>query len=71
MMPGMSIGVNMLKADPRLWIPVSSNYSGFVFKPTKGWLNNGTTKVSNKYSRYVNKAQSAIHSMSATTTNAR
>ena len=38
MMLGTSIGVNMLKADPRLWVSVDKNYDGFAFKPNKGWL---------------------------------
>ena len=61
----------MLKADPKLWVPVGANYNGFAFKPKQGWLSNGISKVSSKHSRHTNKRQSAIHSMPPTTVNVR
>ena len=70
-MVGMKFGVNMLRADLKLWVPVGANYNGFAFKPSKGWLTNANTKASAKYSRHTNQRQSAVHSMSATAVNVR
>ena len=61
----------MLRADPKLWVPVSTKYTGFAITPTKGWLSNANTKASAEHSRHTNKRQSAIHSMSATATDVR
>lgn len=60
----------MLKADSKLWVPVSTKYNGFAFKPNKGWLS-ATTKVSKEHSGNTNKGQSVIHSLSSTATDAR
>ena len=70
-MVGMKFGVNMLRADPKLWVPVGANYNGFAFKPKQGWLSNANTKASAEHSRHTNKRQSAIHSMPPTTVNVR
>lgn len=70
MIVGMSIGVNMFKADPRLWVPVSTNYKGFAFKPSQGWLS-GSVKQSAKHSRNNDKGLSAVPSMSSTTNKVR
>ena len=70
-MVGMKFGVNMLKADPKLWVPVSNKYNGFAFTPSKGWLSNADTKTPTKYNRRSNKGQSTIHSMSSTATDVR
>ena len=70
-MLGTSIGVNMLKADPKLWVPVGANYNGFAFKPSKGWLSNANSKTSAQCHRRIVKAQSTIHSMPSTATDAR
>ena len=67
----MTYGVNMLKADPRLWVPVDNNYKGFAYKPSKGWLSNANSKVSDKYIRLTTQEESTIHSLSPTTVNAR
>jgi len=61
----------MLRADPKLWVPVGINYNGFAFKPSKGWLSNGISKESNKHSGYSNKGQSSICSMPTTTVDVR
>ena len=70
-MVGMKFGVNMLRADPKLYVPVGVNYNGFAFKPNKGWLSNANTKASAEHSRHTNQRQSAVHSMSATAVNVR
>ncbi len=70
-MLGTSIGVNMLKADPKLWVPVGANYKGFAFTPSKGWLSNANTKTPTKYNRRSKKGQSTIHSMPSTATDVR
>lgn len=71
MIVGMSIGVNMLRADPKLWVPVGANYNGFAFKPSKGWLSNANHKASAQHNRRSNKGQPTVDSMSSTTTNVR
>ena len=71
MIVGMSIGVNMLKADPKLWVPVGPNYNGFAFKPSKGWLSSANRKTPAQHNRRSNQGQPAVHSMSATATNVR
>ena len=63
----MSFGVNMLKADPKLWVPVSTKYNGFAFKPTKGWLTNANTKASAEHSRHTNKEKSTVSRNTKTT----
>ena len=68
MMLGASIGVNMLKTDPKLWIPVGSNYQGFVFKPSKGWLN-ATAKTTNKHSGRDQKTSGTTRSTATTAVN--
>ena len=70
-MLGTSIGVNMLKADPRLWVPVDGNYSGFVFKPTKGWLGYATKQNEKKYNGRAGKASSSFTGLQTTSTNVR
>ena len=68
MIVGMSIGVNMqVKADPRLWVSVSTKYNGFAFKPTKGWLTNANTKASAEHSRHTNKEKSTVSRNTKTT----
>lgn len=69
MMLGTSIGVNMLKADPRLWVSVDKNYDGFAFKPNKGWLGYAVAENANKHSRRDRKASSTTRSLQTTTTN--
>ena len=72
MIVGMSIGVNMqVKADPRLWVSVSPKYSGFVFKPTKGWLDNGTTQTEQKHNRRDGKTSGSSRGLQTTSTNVR
>ena len=66
MMLGTSIGVNMLRTDPKLWVTVGPNYTGFVYKPNKGWLD-ATTKTTDKHNRNNDKGKSAVQSMSSTT----
>jgi len=68
MMFGTSIGVNTLKADPRLWVPVGPNYNGFAFEPSKGWLSANTNK-SKEHSRRSIKEKSTVSRMSKTTVN--
>ena len=61
MMHGMSIGVNMLKADPRLWVPVSTDYAGFAYKPAKGWLGRAVTQDQKRVSGgHINQRKSAL-----------
>ena len=67
-MLGTSIGVNMFRADPRLWVSVASDYQGFAFKPTKGWLD-ATAKTTNKHSGRDQKASGTNRSTATTTTN--
>ena len=67
-MLGTSIGVNMLKADPRLWVPVNGNYSGFVFKPTKGWLGYATKQNESKYNGRDRKTSGTFTGLQTTTT---
>jgi hypothetical protein len=67
---GTSIGVNMLRADPKLWVPVGTNYNGFAFKPSKGWLS-ATTNKSTEHSRQSTKGKSIVSGMSKTTVNVR
>ena len=59
----------MLKADPKLWVPVSTKYNGFAFEPTKGWLSNANTKASAEHSRHTNKEQSTVSRNTKTTVN--
>jgi len=70
MMFGTSIGVNMLKADPRLWVPVGTNYRGFSFEPSKGWLS-ATTNKSKEHNRQSTKEKSTVSGMSKTTVDVR
>ena len=63
----MSFGVNMLRADSKLWVPVSTKYNGFAFTPTKGWLSNANTKASAEYSRHTVKEQSTVSRNAKTT----
>ena len=70
MMFGTSIGVNMLKADPRLWVPVGKNYNGFAFEPSKGWLS-ATTNKSKEHNRQSTKEKSTVSGMSKTTVDVR
>ena len=58
----------MLKADPRLWVPVGTNYRGFAFEPSKGWLS-ATTNKSTEHNRQSNKEKSTVSGMSKTTVN--
>ena len=57
-----------VKADPRLWVPVASNYTGFAFKPTKGWLANGTTQTKQEHNRRDRKTSSSARGMQTTAT---
>jgi hypothetical protein len=50
----------MLKADSKLWVPVSTKYNGFAFKPSKGWLTNANAKASAEHSRHTNKEKSTV-----------
>ena len=59
----------MLRADSKLWVPVSTKYNGFAFEPTKGWLSNANTKASAEHSRHTNKDQSAVPRNTKTTVN--
>ena len=61
----------MFKADPRLWVPVSSKYSGFVFQPTRGWLANGTTQTKQEHNRRDRKTSGALAGLQTTSTNVR
>ena len=61
----------MLKADPKLWVPVGANYNGFAFTPSKGWLSNANRKTSAQHNRRSNKGQSTIHSLPSTATDVR
>ena len=63
----MTFGLNMLRADPKLWVPVSTKYNGFAFTPTKGWLSNANTKASAEYSRHTNKEKSTVPRNTKTT----
>ena len=69
---GTSIGVNMqVKADPRLWVPVTSNYTGFAFKPTKGWLAYGTAQTKLEHSGRNRKTSSSVRGLQTTATDVR
>jgi hypothetical protein len=57
----------MLRADSKLWVPVSTKYNGFAFTPTKGWLSNANTKASAEYSRHTNKEKSTVSRNTKTT----
>jgi hypothetical protein len=70
MIVGMSIGVNMLKADSRLWVSVSTRYNGFAFEPSKGWLS-ATTNKSTEHNRQSTKEKSTVPRMSKTTVDVR
>lgn len=70
-MLGTSIGVNMLKADPRLWVPVNGNYCGFAFKPTKGWLGYATKQNESKYHGRDRKTSGSFTGLQTTATNVR
>ena len=56
----MTYGVNMLKADPRLWVPVGNNYKGFAYKPSKGWLTNANSKTPAEHSRNTKQKKSTV-----------
>ena len=60
-----------LKNDKRLWVNTSVAYNGFLFQPSKGWLSNANSKVSDKSIRLTTQEESTIHSLSPTTVNAR
>ena len=66
----MSFGVNMLRADSKLWVPVSTRYNGFAFEPSKGWLSANTNK-SKEHHRQSIKAKSTVSGMSKTTVDVR
>ena len=70
MMFGTSIGVNMLKADPRLWVSVGTNYRGFAFEPSKGWLS-ATTNEPKEHNGQSIKEKSTVSGMSKTTVDVR
>ncbi len=60
----------MLRADPKLWVPVGANYNGFAFKPSKGWLSNAdTTITTTEYNRHTNKEQSSVFGNTKATDN--
>ena len=61
----------MLRADSKLWVPVSTKYNGFAFEPTKGWLSNANTKASAEHSRHPNKDKSAVPRNTKTTVDVR
>jgi hypothetical protein len=65
----MSFGVNMLRADPKLWVPVSTKYTGFAYTPTKEWLTNANTKASAEHSGHTYKEKSTIPRNTKTTVN--
>jgi len=65
----MCFGVNMLRADPKLLVPVGIKYNGFAFTPSKGWLSNANTKSSAEHSRHTNKEQSTVSRNTKTTVN--
>lgn len=68
MMLGTSIGVNMLKADPRLWVSVSKHYDGFAFKPNKGWLSYAVAKNTTDHSGRNQRTSGTAKSLQTTTT---
>ena len=49
----MIFGVNMLRADPKLWVPVGTNYNGFAFKPSKGWLSATTNEPKEHNGKFI------------------
>jgi hypothetical protein len=57
----------MLRADSKLWVPVSTKYNGFAFTPTKGWLTNANSKASAEHSRHSNKEKSTVSRNTKTT----
>jgi len=57
----------MLRADSKLWVPVSTKYNGFAFTPTKGWLTNANSKASAEHSRHTNKEKSTVSRNTKTT----
>ncbi len=61
----------MLRADSKLWVPVSTKYNGFAFEPTKGWLSNANTKASAEHSRHTNKDKSTVPRNTKTTVDVR
>ena len=61
----------MLRADSKLWVPVSTKYNGFAFEPTKGWLSNANTKASAEHSRHTNKDKSTVSRNTKTTVDVR
>ena len=67
----MSFGVNMLRADPKLWVPVSNNYRGFAFKPTKGWLTYGNAQKAQEHSGRNRKTSSSARGLQTTAADVR
>jgi hypothetical protein len=61
----------MLRADSKLWVPVSTKYNSFAFEPTKGWLSNANTKASAEHSRHTNKDKSTVPRNTKTTVDVR
>ena len=59
----------MLKADPKLWVPVGANYNGFAFKPTKGWLAYGTAQTKQEHNGRNRKTSSSARGLQTTATN--
>ena len=60
----------MLKQDIRLWVPVSKDYNGFLFQPSKGWLSNAdTTITTTEYNRHTNKEKSSVFGNTKATDN--
>lgn len=56
----------MLRADPKLWVPVGTNYNGFAFKPSKGWLSAATNEPKEHNGQSI-KEKSTVSGMSKTT----
>jgi len=50
----------MLRADPKLWVPVGANYNGFAYKPSKGWLTNANSKTPAEHSRNTRQEKSTV-----------
>ena len=57
----------MLRTDPKLWVTVGPNYTGFVYKPTKGWLD-ATAKTTDKHSGRDQRASGITPSTTTTAT---
>ena len=57
----------MLRADPKLWVSVGTNYNGFAFKPSKGWLTNANSKTPAKHSRNTTQEKSTLPRNTKTT----